>query len=60
MIKENKVLSFSNKSNTSSSYPWFSHIPAGQNPANYILINGQYFFNDYDTTGNYLRSIFLR
>ena len=45
---------------SAKSYPSFSQIPAGKNPANYVLINGRYFFNDYDTTGNYLRSQFLR
>ncbi len=30
----------------STSYPSFAQIPAGQNPANYVLINGRYFFND--------------
>ena len=43
-----------------TSYPSFSEIPAGRNPANYVLINGRYFFNDYDTTGNYLRSFFQK
>ena len=33
-----------------TSYPIFSEIPAGRNPANYVLINCRYFFNDYDTT----------
>jgi hypothetical protein len=60
MTKESKTLSFSTKTKKSTSYPWFSEIPAGQNPANFVLINGRYFFNDYDTTGNYLRSIFLK
>ena len=49
-----KKLTFGN------SYPSFSEIPAGRNPENYLLINGRYFFNDYDTTGNYLRSGFLK
>ena len=43
-----------------TSYPNFAEIPAGQNPANWVLINGRYYFNDYDTTGNYLRSQFAR
>ena len=44
----------------SSSYPYpsFSEIPAGQNSSNFVLINGRYYFNDYDSTGNYLRSVF--
>ena len=42
------------------SYPSFAQIPAGQNPANWVLINGRYYFNDYDTTGDYLRACFLR
>jgi hypothetical protein len=42
----------------SSSYPSFSQIPAGQNAANFVIINGRYYFNDYDSTGNYLRSVF--
>lgn len=41
-----------------TSYPSFAQIPAGQNPANYVLINGRYYFNDYDSTGNYLRTVF--
>ena len=44
----------------SKSYPSFAQIPAGQNPANWVLINGRYYFNDYDTTGNYLRAQFAR
>jgi hypothetical protein len=40
------------------SYPNFSKILVGQNAANFVLINGQYYFNDYDLTGNYLRSVF--
>ncbi len=66
MKKEQKPLSFATKNKQTpgniktTSYPWFSEIPVGQNPANYVLINGRYFFNDYDTTGNYLRSIFLK
>lgn len=48
------------KQPSNKSYPSFSQIPPGRNPANYVLINGRYFFNDYDTTGNYLRSQFLR
>jgi hypothetical protein len=43
-----------------ASYPSFAQIPAGQNPANWVLINGRYYFNDYDTTGNYLRAQFAR
>ena len=43
-----------------TSYPSFSSIPAGQNPSNWVEINGRYFYNDYDTTGNYLRSCFAR
>lgn len=43
-----------------TTYPSFSSIPAGQNPANWVEINGRYFYNDYDTTGNYLRSCFAR
>ena len=45
----------SNKKNLSfgTSYPSFSEIPAGRNPANYVLI-------DYDTTGNYLRSVIYK
>jgi hypothetical protein len=42
----------------SSSYPSFSEIPAGQNSSNFVLINGRYYFNDYDSRGNYLRSVF--
>jgi len=42
----------------STSYPSFEKIPVGQNSANYILINGRYYFNDYDSTGYYLRSVF--
>ena len=42
------------------SYPSFAQIPAGQNPANWVLINGRYYFNDYDYTGNYLRAQFAR
>jgi hypothetical protein len=60
MTKEIKTLSFSTKTKKSTSYLWFNEIPAGQNPANFVLINGRYFFNDYDTNGNYLRSIFLK
>lgn len=41
-----------------TSYPSFEQIPAGQNASNFVLINGRYYFNDYDTTGNYLRSLF--
>jgi len=49
MKKEQKQLSFAikNKQTTgnikTTSYPWFSEIPVGQNPANYLLINGRYF-----------------
>ena len=67
MIKERKTLSFSNNNKLAQSqgysrntYKSFSEIPAGQNPANFVLINGRYFFNDYDTTGNYLRSLFSK
>jgi hypothetical protein len=64
MTKERKTLSFSTQKkqttdNRKSTYPSFTEIPAGHNPANYVLINGRYFFNDIDTTGNYLRSVFL-
>ena len=67
MIKERKTLSFSNNNKpvqsqgySRNTYKSFSEIPAGQNPANFVLINGRYFFNDYDTTGNYLRSLFSK
>ena len=69
MIRERKTLSFSNNNKPAQSqsqgysrntYKSFSEIPAGQNPANFVLINGRYFFNDYDTTGNYLRSLFSK
>lgn len=60
-------ITFSTKNHSSKpiapdakSYPSFAQIPAGQNPANWVLINGRYYFNDYDTTGNYLRSQFAR
>ncbi len=53
-LNNNKKLSFN------TSYPSFTEIPVGQNPANWVLINGRYFFNDYDTTGNYLRSVFSK
>ena len=43
-----------------TSYPSFSKIPAGRNPANYVLINGRYFYYNYDTTVNYLRSVFSK
>jgi hypothetical protein len=29
--------------------PSFAQIPAGSNSANSVLINGRYYFNDYDT-----------
>ena len=66
MVRERKTLSFSNNKPAQSqgysrnTYKSFSEIPAGQNPANFVLINGRYFFNDYDTTGNYLRSLFSK
>lgn len=68
MVRERKTLSFSNNKLTQSqsqgysrnTYKSFSEILAGQNPANFVLINGRYFFNDYDTTGNYLRSLFSK
>ncbi len=68
MVRERKTLSFSNnkpaqlqsQGYSRNTYKSFSEIPAGQNPANFVLINGRYFFNDYDTTGNYLRSLFSK
>lgn len=69
MIRERKTLSFSNNNKLTQSqsqgysrntYKSFSDISAGQNPANFVLINGRYFFNDYDTTGNYLWSLFSK
>jgi hypothetical protein len=47
-----------NPSSGGASYPSFAQIPAGRNPENYVLINGRYYFNDYDTTGDYLRRQF--
>ncbi len=56
----NIIKPFSGSGPEAKSYPSFAQIPAGQNPANWVLINGRYYFNDYDTTGNYLRAHFAR
>ena len=70
MMKSNKnsIFHSTNRNNNThsasapqaKSYPSFAQIPTGQNPANWVLINRRYYFNDYDTTGNYLRSQFAR
>jgi len=39
-------------------YPCFLYLEPNQNPENYVLINGKYYFNDYDKDGSYLRRQF--
>ena len=39
-------------------YPCFLYLEPHQNPDNYVLINGRYYFNDYDKDGSYLRRQF--
>ena len=43
---------------TCNPYPSFSYLEPNQNPQNYVLINGRYYFNDYDKDGSYLRRQF--
>jgi len=43
---------------TCTPYPSFSYLTPNQNPENYVLINGRYYFNDYDRDGSYLRRQF--
>jgi hypothetical protein len=60
-VKENSAVGVVNKKPANliyTPYPCFLYLEPHQNPDNYVLINGRYYFNDYDKDGSYLRRQF--